>query len=106
MKVADVCSNCDDRVKKHAIILTKQIDSIGRKLEKERKRMKEEPLTVEYDHGGGQSGVTANPYYTNYTKLLTTYTKSLDVLIRLIGDSNPEAVNTLTDLRTRFRVIA
>lgn len=106
MKPADICMNCDERIKKQAIILAKQVDSIGRKLERERKRMKEEPLTIEYDHGGGQSGITANPYYANYTKLLKSYTQGISVLIDLIGDSNPAAVATLTELRTRFKVIA
>lgn len=104
MKPADICRNVDERVQKEAEILAKQGIAMGRKLEHERKRMKDEPLTLEYDNGGGQTGVRENPYYSAYNKLLSSYTKTLTTLITLIGDKDQEATGVLIDLRERFKV--
>ena len=87
--------------------MAKQVLAIGRKLERERKKLKDEPLTIEYDNGGGQTGIRENPFYTSYTRLLGSYTKSLAALIEIIGDSDEEAkeqLKTLEDIRSRLRV--
>lgn len=104
MKPADICKNVDERVKKEAEILAKQVIAMGRKLEKERKTMKDEPLVIEYDNGGGQKGVRENPYYTSYTKLLNSYTKGLTALINMIGDADEAATSALIDLREKFKI--
>lgn len=109
MKPADICKNSDERVKKEAEILAKQVVAIGRKLERERKKLKDEPLTIEYDNGGGQTGIRENPFYSSYTKLLSSYTKCLSTLIEIIGDSDEEAkeeLTTLINLRSRYKVSA
>lgn len=105
MKPTDICRNTDERVKKQAEILAKQIHSIGRKLESARKKMKDEPLTIEYDNGGGQTGTKENPFFASYTKLLSSYTKALSTLIAIIGEEDKEAAGTLEELRKKFKVI-
>ncbi len=109
MKPADICRNTDERVKKEAEILAKQVVAIGRKLERERKKLKDEPLTIEYDNGGGQTGIRENPFYSSYTRLLSSYTKCLSTLIEIIGESDEEAkdeLKTLVDLRSKLKVTA
>ena len=51
--------------------------------------MKNEPLVIEYDNGGGQCGIRENPHYTAYEKLLTTYNKSLRQLTEIIESGSP-----------------
>lgn len=46
-------------------------------LEASRKRLANEPLVIEYDNGGGQSGIRENPEWTAYEKLLKSYHATL-----------------------------
>ena len=46
-------------------------------LEKSRERLKTQPLVVEYDNGGGQTGTRENPEWVAYEKLLKSYQATL-----------------------------
>ena len=106
MNPKDICKNIDIRIRPQAEVLASQVLSIADKLEESRELMANEPIVVEYDNGGGQSGVRENPYFSAYEKLLASYTKSLSVLKDLIGDQAPAETATLDDLRAKFKVIA
>lgn len=106
MKADDICRSIDIRIRPQAITLTKQILFMAKKLEETQKKIKAEPLVVEYDNGGGQTGSRENPSFTAYEKLLAAYTKSLSTLKKLIGDNAPAEINTLDNLRSRFKVQA
>ena len=84
-------------------VLTKQLKLIASKLIAEGKKMPHEPLTVEYDNGGGQSGIRENPYYPAYEKLLASYTKGLAALKAMSADNEPEIVS-LDALRSKFKI--
>lgn len=70
----------------------------------------EEGITVEYDNGGGQSGVRENPAFRAYEALWKTYMSGLDMLIKLlpvevpqeqISDIKPTSVLTLVQNRRK-----
>ena len=84
-------------------VLIKQLKQIAAKLTEEVKRMPEEPLTVYYDNGGGQSGFRENPYFTAYEKLLASYTKTLTALKSMSSGNEPEIVS-LDALRSKFKI--
>ncbi len=106
MTAKEICKNIDIRIRPQAETLAKQVLSMSDKLEEARAQMEAEPIVIEYDNGGGQSGVRENPYYSAYEKLLASYLKSLSALREMIGDeASPEAA-TLDDLRAKFKVIA
>ena len=64
-------------------------------------RAEEVPLTVEYDHGGGQKGIKKNPVYDVFAQTFTQYRAGLSQLAELMesGDVKPEAKSKLAELR-------
>ena len=64
--------------------------------------MESEPLVMEYDNGGGQSGIRENPYYPAYEKLLASYTKALATL-KVMGGQEAE-ISSLESIRSKFKV--
>ena len=74
--------------------LDDDVEFMRRKLAETRRLAEDMPLAVEYDNGGGQSGVRENPVFTAYERMLASYiaaTKGIDT------DAKPEPTrNTLT----------
>ena len=85
-------------------ILIKQLRHISDRIKREGRRIKSENLIVEYDNGGGQTGVRENPFYPAYEKLLASYVKTLQAVKAMGGEENEE-VKHLDSLRERFRVV-
>lgn len=80
------------------------------KLDDAREAIGEEGITVEYDNGGGQSGVRENPAFRAYEALWKTYLSGLDMLIKIlpvevpqeqISDIKPTSVLTLVQNRRK-----
>lgn len=84
-------------------ILIEQLNMIARRLTEEGKKIEYEPLIIDYDNGGGQSGVRENPFYPAYEKLLASYTKALASLKDMGGEQDTEVKN-LDAIRSRFKV--
>ena len=74
------------------------------RLIEEGKRIPDEPLVIEYDNGGGQSGIRENPFYTAYEKLLASYSKTLTAVKAMAGNDDTAEVSSLDSLRSRFKV--
>lgn len=83
-------------------ILIKQLKMMAVRIAEEGERIESEPLVMEYDNGGGQSGVRENPFYPAYEKLLASYTKTLAAVKGMGGTS--EEVGSLESLRNKFKV--
>lgn len=106
MKSVDVVKNVDLRIQPQVKILTDQLQFMAAKLEETQKTIKSEPLVVEYDNGGGQSGIRENPSYTAYEKLLATFNKTLTTLIEIIGEQKATGeVLPLLELREKFKAV-
>lgn len=56
------------------------------KLDDARTAIGEDGITVEYDNGGGQTGVRENPAFRAYEALWKTYLSGLDVLLKLLPE--------------------
>lgn len=86
--------------------LAEQVLFMRKKLESERIRLKNVPLTIEYDNGGGQSGIRENPDIIAYEKLLSSYMKALKQLQDIIENHKaPEKTSNLMDFRTKLKVV-
>lgn len=85
-------------------ILKEQLRHLADRIQEEGKLMDKEPLIIEYDNGGGQSGVRENHYYPAYEKLLASYVKTLVAAKDLCG--NDTEVRELDSLRAKFRVVS
>lgn len=85
-----------------ALELAESVLFMANKLEESRKAMKNEPIVIPYDNGGGQSGIRENPHYAAYEKLLATYTRSLDQLSKMLEKGTPErkVSNIMAELTT------
>lgn len=84
--------------------LKKQLEVMADKLREAAEQLPGEDLVVEYDNGGGQSGIRENPFYSAYTKLLASYTKALTVFKNIGGEQHAE-ITSLEDLRLSFKMI-
>lgn len=56
------------------------------KLEETRAGLESEPLVIEYDNGGGQSGIRKNPAYDAYEALVKTYCTTVRTLKDVAGN--------------------
>ena len=85
-----------------ALELAEDVLFMASKLEESRKAMKDEPLIIPYDNGGGQMGIRENPHFTAYEKLMVTYTKSLRQLTEIIEKGAPvrNTSNIMAELTT------
>ncbi len=89
---------------KDAETLKNQLKVMADKLKEAADQLPYEDLVVEYDNGGGQSGIRENPFYSAYTKLLTSYTKALASFKSIAGDQHAE-ISSLEDLRMSFKMV-
>ena len=105
MTAEQICSKVDPRIRKETMALASQVIFMAKKLKQTQKLLTKEQLTVEYDNGGGQTGIRENPAFSAYEKMMTTYTKSLTTLVGIIGQEAAENINTLVDLRKKFKVV-
>ena len=60
------------------------------KLDDARTAIGEVGITVEYDNGGGQTGVRENPAFRAYEALWKTYLSGLDALLKLLPEGAVE----------------
>ena len=73
------------------------------KLDDARTAIGEDGITVEYDNGGGQSGVREHPGFSAYNKLFTTFSRGIKQLTDMMP-SGSTAGDALIDYlnETRF----
>lgn len=85
-----------------ALELAESVLFMAVKLKESREAMKNEPLVIPYDNGGGQSGIRENPHFVAYEKLVVTYTKSLRQLTEIVEKGVPsrKASNIMAELST------
>ena len=85
-----------------ALELAESVLFMAAKLEESRKAMKNEPLVVPYDNGGGQSGIRENPHYAAFEKLMNTYTRSLMQLKAIVeeGKQTEKGLSVMAKLTT------
>ena len=87
-----------------ALELAESVVFMARKLEESRKLLKNEPLVVEYNNGGGQYGIRENPHFTAYEHLLTSYNKALRQLTEIVEKGTP--VRKASTIMKELSVIA
>lgn len=85
-----------------ALELAESVVFMSDKLKESREAMKNEPLIIPYDNGGGQSGIRENPHFVAYEKLVATYTKSLRQLSEIVEKGVPtrKASSIMAELST------
>jgi hypothetical protein len=64
------------------------------KLEDARTDIAEDGLTVEYDNGGGQSGIRENPAFKAYEALWKSYCAGLQIILAELPDAARDAAAT------------
>ena len=75
---------------------------MAKKLKESRALMKNEPIVIEYDNGGGQSGIRENPKFKAYESLWKSYISGA----KLIVDALPQAdVETVADTSAKPQTV-
>lgn len=87
-----------------ALELAESVVFMAAKLEESRKALKEQPLVIEYDNGGGQKGIRENPHFVAYEHLLSAYNKSLRQLTEIVEKGAPS--RKANDIMKELSVIA
>lgn len=72
-----------------ALELAESVLFMADKLKESRKAMAKEPLVIDYDNGGGQTGIRENPHFVAFEHLMATYTKSLRQLSEIVEAGAP-----------------
>lgn len=90
-------------VNKNIVELEAQADFQRKSLEEARKRLVNEPLVIEYDNGGGQSGIRENPEWTAYEKLLKSYQATLRAIELQTGGKGKEKQTGIGSPLKNFR---
>ena len=105
-RLAELCSGVQ-RFNPEVMELAKSVLFMEDKLEETRKLIKDEPLVIEYNNGGGQSGIRENPSFSSYEKLFATYSKGLDALMKIVNANGDHAVSvsSFEDRRARLRMV-
>ena len=83
--------------------LKEQIKVMEAKLKEAAEQLPMEELIVEYDNGGGQSGIRENPFFSAYEKLMACYLKSINTLNGMGANEEP-AVDSINDLKKKFKI--
>ena len=71
---------------KHITELQETAECLRVRIEEARGELEGEPLTIEYDHGGGQSGTRENPAWTSFEKMVKSYQAVIKQLAELTKD--------------------
>lgn len=85
-----------------ALELAESVLFMADKLKESREKMKNEPLVIDYDNGGGQTGIRENPHFVAFEHLMAAYTKSLKQLTEIIEAGAPvrQASTIMAELTT------
>ena len=86
MKAEELCANVPSALKQSAIELAENILFMEERLKDSREHMKDQPIVMAYDNGGGQKGIRKNPMFDAYNSLMRTYNNSLAQLIEILGE--------------------
>lgn len=85
-----------------ALELAESVLFMADKLKEARKTMANEPLVIDYDNGGGQTGIRENPHFVAFEHLVTAYNKSLRQLMDIVekGEPTRNASSIMAELTT------
>lgn len=102
-KAEEICAGVHT-LHDEALELAESVLFMAKKLEESREILKDEPLVIAYDNGGGQSGIRENPHYTAYEHLLTAYNKALRQLTDIVEKGAP--TRKVSGIMSELSVIA
>lgn len=83
-----------------SLALAEAVVMMSEKIAESIENLRDEPLAIPYDNGGGQTGIRENPEYVAFEKLMATYTKSLRQLIEIVekGSVSQKTIGIMDEL--------
>lgn len=94
---------CDNAMTKQE--LEAQIQFLTEKLKEERVILQHESIVVDYDNGGGQTGVKKNPRFEAYSTLMATYVRTLKYYAEQYADENSENETVFDEMIRQLKVV-
>lgn len=70
-----------------SLALAEAVVLMSEKIIETLEELKDAPLVIPYDNGGGQTGIRENPQYVAFEKLMASYNKSLRQLSEIVEKS-------------------
>ena len=89
MKRAEEICNGVGNLHDEALALARAVVMMSDKITETIETIKDSPLVIPYDNGGGQTGIRENPEYIAFEKLMASYTKSLRQLMEIVEKGSP-----------------
>ena len=80
------------------------LSTMADRLEILREIISDEPAFIEYDNGGGQSGMRENPSYKAYEALWKSYLSGMTILIKML-DTNSAKPDEKQESATALQLI-
>lgn len=85
---------------KHIKELEKTADFLLENIENAMIDLEGEPLSVKYDHGGGQSGRKENPAFTAFEKMVKSYQSVINQL-----DSMTDNIDKKSEYKNKLQIV-
>lgn len=82
-----------------------QIQFMTKKLKEERELLENEGLVVDYDNGGGQTGVRKNPRYEAYSILMATYLRTIKYYAERYADEDDNNETVFDEMIRQLRIV-
>lgn len=97
-----LCEGIQEEKYEQAYQLALNLIFMEYKLDETRFRIADMPTAIEYDNGGGQSGIRINPEYQAYEALLKSYCSTLKSFEELTGTKADKDGGDLAAFRGRL----
>ena len=75
------------------------------KMDDTREAIQDEPVAIEYDNGGGQTGIRENPAYKGYEALWRSYVAGIGKIIDAVPDISADIVDTERNPKTVLEMV-
>lgn len=105
MKQAEIiCENVNENVRPQAVTLAKAVCAMQDKIEQQIPIYEQMPLAQQVTVGTGERMLRQNPAVQEFRATVRDYAAALNNLQNIIGETTEADVQSLDNLRSRFRV--
>ena len=107
MTAKELCANVKPNIRPQAETLAEAVFALQPKIEQQMPLYGEMPLTQVLTTVQGEQAIKANPHMQEFRATVRDYAAALKSLQEILEDSgSPAEINSLDNLRAKFRVVS
>lgn len=107
MTAKELCANVKPNIRPQAETLAEAVFALQSKIEQQMPLYGEMPLTQVLTTVQGEQAIKANPHMQEFRATVRDYAAALKSLQEILEDSgSPAEINSLDNLRAKFRVVS